>query len=283
VSEDHPVPQSAAESVPDEFPDICRRCGTKAPSVDGRCPNPNCRSLRKGTQLAAKHGPVNKTRRDQLRARFIQDYRPLSTIDEIRCRELADVSERLEVLKKGSPEYQRLVTTMASLDEALRASLATQKQAATPVSELSQEQLVSRLESLLASARGHAAPTATPHGDPAFRRDESTVDEHMGPPPQNIHIPTEIADPESSEPETAAARTETTPLVNSEPLETIPPTTTAPLPAGNKSASPTASVPLRTNPLLSDDEREKRAAAVRESLGWNVGVVSPNGIRRNRE
>src|SRR5690349_23812020 len=110
----------AVESVPNEFPDRCGRCGTTAPAVDGRCPNPKCRCLRKGTQLAAKGGPVNTAKRDQLRARFIHDYRPSTTLDEIRCRELADITERLSTLKKGSAEYVRVVQTMASLDEALR-------------------------------------------------------------------------------------------------------------------------------------------------------------------
>ena len=142
----------AVQSAPLEFPDKCTRCGTTDPAVDGRCPNPKCRCLRKGTQLAAKGGPVNKTRRDQLRARFLQDYRPSTTIDEIRCRELADIAERLSVLKKGSSEYQRLVQTMASLDEALRSARSAPQQPPN-VADLSNEELIARLETLLAAAR----------------------------------------------------------------------------------------------------------------------------------
>jgi hypothetical protein len=94
---------------------------------------------------------VNTAKRDQLRASFIRDYRPSSTMDRVRCQELADLTERLSTLKKGSAEYARVVATMTALDEALRSAKSIQPP--PDVASLSTDDLITRLETLLAAAR----------------------------------------------------------------------------------------------------------------------------------
>ena len=241
------VSSGAVESVPDEFPDRCTRCGTTAPAVDGRCPNPKCRCSRKGTQLAAKGGPVNVAKRDQLRARFIQDYRPSTTIDEIRCRELADITERLSTLKKGSSEYVRLVQTMASLDEALRSARSIQQP--PDFATLSNEELIARLETLLASAR--EVQRKPEPAERAVAEPEAASEAALGPRSASIANPT------------------------------------GQTPAEKESAAPSPSVILqstRSSPIEpTPEEAERRAAAIRRELGWDQGVMNETKGYRYRE
>jgi len=253
----------------------------------GKCPR--CHKYVKGSFGARKH-PVNVLRRDQLLSHLVAEFQPSTLILRHTCEHLAAVYEQLENTRPGRIEHTRLLADATRLSTILEGARRASPSVSLPeaLAGLTQEALVARLEELLVSARRHAAPSTTPpQGDPAIRRFASTVDEPMGPPSQNIHISAEIADPETSGLKPDSPEPETTPLVNSEAAPTIPSTPTAPLPTGNKSASPIASVILetkRTAPVVPDPiEAERRAAAIRESLGWNVGVVSPNGIRRNRE
>jgi hypothetical protein len=196
-----PTPEVPHGSIDREFPDRCKNCGTTDPADDGgRCPNPKCKALRKGAQLAARGGPVNVAKRDQLRARFKQDYRPSTTLDEVRCQELADLTERLSTIKKGSSEYARVVATMASLDVALRESRAMQQQQQpSSIADLSHEALIARLETLLAAARANA-PTVTPSETPAFRRFDSPSAPGAGLVPQTISHPPKSGTDNPSEP-----------------------------------------------------------------------------------
>jgi hypothetical protein len=232
--------------VPDEFPDTCAKCGTKAPSVNGRCPNPHCKGLRKGTQIAAKGGPVNRTRRDRFHEQFIRDYRPSSTIDQIRCRQMADIAERLERFQRqGSSEYQRLIQAMGQLDSALRESLSTRQKAQPDVADIPTEDLISRLEQLLAMAKESLTPKpATDAGSEGSEGQSEPASGIFSEPPAS-----RAAEKESASPSPSVIR--------------HPP-----------------SIPIQ----LSDEERERNAAAIRRELGWNRGVLNERtGLWRDRE
>jgi len=272
-------------------------CGSTDPrDAMGRCPNPKCRALRKGSQIASKQAPVNKARRDQLRASFLQDYRPSTTLDRVRCQELADLTERLSTIKKGSSEYARVVATMASLDVALRESRAMQQQqqSAPPIESLSNDALISRLETLLAAARGKQPEP------PAIRRSDVDDQNHMGRPSQPICISSEIQTPETVSAETATGKAEEPLSDQSRAVGTIPTTPPATLPAESKDAvsalgltlpsiSPSSSeaASRRPSPIqppeISDEEKERRAAKIRADLGWAEGVIGPNGLWRRHE
>ena len=114
----------------------CAACGSTAPpDAMGLCPNPKCRCVRKGTKLAAKHGPINTRRRQALREQFVRDYRPVTAIDTHRCKQLADVTERLDVVKTGTMDHVRLVQTQQVLVTALEASRAEREKNAHTTSE----------------------------------------------------------------------------------------------------------------------------------------------------
>ena len=67
---------------------------------------------------ARKH-PVNKLRRDALLAQLVADYQPNTTLLRSTCAHLAGTLEQLEVMKPGSPDWQRLVTVAQMLGTAL--------------------------------------------------------------------------------------------------------------------------------------------------------------------
>lgn len=281
MSEDHTAAHSAAERVPDEFPDTCTRCGTKAPAVDGRCPNPKCRCLRKGTQLAAKGGPVNVAKRDQLRARFLHDYRPLTTIDEVRVRELADIVERLSGLKKGSAEYQRLVQTMTALDEALRSSRAMQQRQQPSVTELTSDQLIAKLETLLAAVReAHLKP------EPAVRQPAAS-ESNLEPPRASNAAGPDL----SPAPKTAASPTALCVYCNGlcvgkdrdiyRTLHALDPAE-----IDRKNAEATAEMlglPADGPALPAPTDEQRRQAELRKQLGWDKGVLNEQTGYRHRE
>jgi hypothetical protein len=156
-----PVNEMASMSEPSRphlsgYVDTCKNCGTTAPADGmGLCSNPKCRAVRKGAKLAARHGPINTDRRKELRESFIRDYRPATTIDEIRCKQLASIAERLEVVKTGPMDHMRLVQTSQMLTTALEESRQARVQLPTEsnLERLSDDHLLARLEGLLNKAR----------------------------------------------------------------------------------------------------------------------------------
>jgi hypothetical protein len=163
-------------------------------------------------------------------------------------RELADITERLSALKKGSNEYVRLVQTMASLDEALRASRAMQeKQLPSNVADLSHEELIARLEQLLADARA-SKPVATPASEPRSDQSEVASGTFSAPP---VVLP---AEKESASPSLGLIRSSPPDKSTSSPIE------------------------------LSEEERERVGKQIRRERGWDKGVLNQTtGLWRYRE
>ena len=65
---------------------------------------------------------MNVLRRDQLHAENLAEYRPDTLHLRRACRWLANVTERLETVKDGTPEHQRLIAMYTELVAALEAS-----------------------------------------------------------------------------------------------------------------------------------------------------------------
>jgi hypothetical protein len=98
----------------------CRRCEADVvPIGKGRCPR--CQTFLRQNFVARRH-PVNKLRRDQLHDEIVTEYQPQTLELRDACRFLANVKERLETTRDGTPEHQRLMTLWAELSIQLRAA-----------------------------------------------------------------------------------------------------------------------------------------------------------------
>ena len=147
-------------------------CFTCAASVEpvgkGQCPK--CRQFLPSNTVARKH-IASVTRREQLHAENIAEYQPNTLQLRRACRWLANISERLEGVKDGTPEHQRLIAMWTELTATLEASRTARAVVPTDYSTMTKDQLVGRTEDLLARLKAHRdyappstsdAPTASP-------------------------------------------------------------------------------------------------------------------------
>ena len=144
-SEPHGLPDGPkAVGEPDTLPPtFCRVCQVEVkPIGKGRCPR--CQTFLRLNFIARKH-PRNVLHRDQLYAENLAEYKPDSLRLRRACRYLANVDERLEHVKDGSPEHVRLLDKWASLTEILDASLSTRTSVAdTDLASATTNELIER-------------------------------------------------------------------------------------------------------------------------------------------
>ena len=141
-----PVPASVGE--PDSLPVTwCKKCHADVrPVGKGRCPR--CNVFLKLNFTARKH-PVNVLRRDALLAELVAEYQPNTTMLRLTCAHLAGTLEQLEVMKPGSPEWQRLVTVAQTLGAALNDARPHEPRLPTDYGAMSEDELIERLEAML--------------------------------------------------------------------------------------------------------------------------------------
>jgi hypothetical protein len=101
----------------------CKRCGTTDPPLDnGQCSNPKCRSLRANHTRNRKTPDVDRSRVKELAAKLKADFKPTTQSLITTCEQLATVTERLEKVKPGSVEHQRLFAMWQNLTDRLETS-----------------------------------------------------------------------------------------------------------------------------------------------------------------
>lgn len=131
-------------------PRYCRKCAAEVvPEGKGKCPR--CGSFLRLNFVARRH-KVNVLRRDALLAELQSEFRPATIIERATCEHLAATLEQLETMRPGSTEWQRLVTTAQTLGAALH-DAHPESRTPTNYADLTEDQLVARLETLLDSAR----------------------------------------------------------------------------------------------------------------------------------
>lgn len=124
----------------------CRSCKEKIqPEGKGTCPK--CGQFLRRNFVARQH-PQNRLRVDQLRDQLTAEYSPTSMQIRSAVDALAVVLERLESVKAGTPEHQRLVDVQARLFATLNDSLSAGKESGT-FSALSDDELIERTAALL--------------------------------------------------------------------------------------------------------------------------------------
>jgi hypothetical protein len=148
--------RAALVGEPDAATDLrwCRKCAAMVrPIGKGRCER--CNAFLKLNFSARKH-PVNVLRRDALLAELNAEYAPATTMQRSTCAHLAGTLEQLEMVKPGSPDWQRLVQVAQTLGAALDATRgAPRPQTPDDYQQLSDEQLHARLEALLHDSAAH--------------------------------------------------------------------------------------------------------------------------------
>ena len=158
--------QAALTGEPGTLPlTWCRRCAVEVvPRDKGACPR--CGTFLKQNFVARRH-PVNRLRRDALLAELVAEYRPTTTMLRSTCAHLAGTLEQLEVMKPGSPDWQRLVQVAQTLGAALEGSKPAARTDDPDTSNLTEDELVERVEVLLVHVRE--------------LRDAKTTDSRQGP------------------------------------------------------------------------------------------------------
>lgn len=153
-----PDDSSPHVSVPDmqTKPVWCGKCKADVvPEKKGMCPR--CQGFLRQNFVARKH-PINVLRRDQLYMEAVEEYRPITLELRDACRYIANVKERLETVRDGTPEHQRLMAMWTELSTLLRTARAvTPAQAATSV-DMTDAQLEARAVRLLDMVRSMRLP-----------------------------------------------------------------------------------------------------------------------------
>jgi hypothetical protein len=125
----------------------CKKCAANVqPEGKGRCPR--CRTFLKLNFVARRH-PVNVLRRDALFAEIVTEYRPSTLELRDACRYLANIKERLETTKDGTPEHQRLMTMWSELSVRLRASERASEAIGDDLIDATDDQIIEKLLALL--------------------------------------------------------------------------------------------------------------------------------------
>lgn len=152
--DDQPIDEEAIETpLPLPATKHCANCQRQVvPSPRGSCPT--CGRILPGAVFNRK-GPVSLVRRDEILAQIVDEYKPRTAILKLRCLHLATAYAQLESTTAGTPAFQRLIADSQKLVAELDATRKTDdaSPAPPPIESLSNEELIDRLETLLAAAR----------------------------------------------------------------------------------------------------------------------------------
>jgi hypothetical protein len=140
-----------AAGITDSLPVThCSNCEIDVrPKGKGMCPK--CGRMLKGAFLARKT-PRNVLRRDQLHAEIVAEYKPDTWYLRRACRWLANIDERLETVKDGTPEHTRLIGRWTELTSTLEASRSRQAPSIN-LEDLDPDEVVAHAERVLEMAR----------------------------------------------------------------------------------------------------------------------------------
>lgn len=188
------VPHGAQQMDPDDGTPIappppvacrnknCRMFGQLVTPEPPRGVCPHCKTALPGSTLSRKTLPIDKWKVKQLTERYLSDYKPATQHLKTTCEQLAVVTERLEKVKPGSVEHQRLFAMWQQLVDRLESSRAAQPAQATDLDTLSDDQLIERTAKILRSllerrdARIEAsAPTDDNPGDERYIDEPTTT------------------------------------------------------------------------------------------------------------
>jgi hypothetical protein len=140
-----PVGQTSDRSEPALV--WCRKCEADVrPAGKGACPR--CGSFLKLNYASRRH-PVNVLRRDQLLAEILVKYPASDALERFDREQLAAAMERLENTRPESPDWQRLMTAKAQLEQAAESTRHAQSTDVSDLSGTDLSQLISRTEELL--------------------------------------------------------------------------------------------------------------------------------------
>lgn len=142
-------------------PRYCRNCKAEVvPEGKGQCPR--CGKFLRLNFVSRRH-PINKLHVEVLEAELVADYRPTSMILRSTCQHLAGTLERLEVVRAGSAEWQRLVQIAQMLAQTLADARLTRNSDQEPLTPATMREKLSLLSRLLdnVEARQGDAPAAT--------------------------------------------------------------------------------------------------------------------------
>lgn len=136
-------------------PTWCRKCEAMVrPVGKGKCER--CGGFLR-LNFVARTNPINKLRREVLLDEIVAEYRPRTLELRDACRFLANVKERLETTKDGTPEHQRLMAMWSELSIQLRNASRAERDAvaaiAVALEQLSTSELADRAEALTVRAR----------------------------------------------------------------------------------------------------------------------------------
>jgi hypothetical protein len=93
---------------------------------------------------------VNLAARAKHLEKLVAEYRPSTTMVYATCEMLAGILERVETVKPGSPEHQRLVQSQSQLFATLEASQSSEPRTSAPdLATLSDDDLIARTTALL--------------------------------------------------------------------------------------------------------------------------------------
>ncbi len=131
---------------------FCTGCKGMVPT-HGRGQCVVCGRATLGSRLGATR-PINPQRVDRLYEEALAEYNPATLELKDACRYLAEVKERLDSVRRGAPEHQRLMAMWTDLSTQLRQARGTTPRASdASYDALSDEQLVERLEETALAAR----------------------------------------------------------------------------------------------------------------------------------
>ena len=147
---------TSGPSEPDGVADVsataryCSRCDRYVEPVGkGACPI--CFAFLPKNSAARRH-PISVSRRKALFAENVAEYKPDTLLLRRVCRKVANIEERLESVKEGTPEHQRLIAMSSELTAILEASRAREIRATdTDLAALTDDQLIERTTTILRS------------------------------------------------------------------------------------------------------------------------------------
>ena len=278
----------------------CKNCGREVvPSPRGSCPT--CGRILPGARFNFNHrGPVGLARRDEILGQILEEYKPRTVVLKLRCLHLASAYAQLESTTAGTTEFQRLVGDSQKLVDELEAARKTDDASAPPpIESLSNDELISRLEALLAAAREWQRKPEPVASQPAEPEAVSENDEDH-PRASNAAAPDPSAAHKSDESEglpnsrASAPTMDTCRYCNGPCVGESHPSYFALHPEAAQARDDTRrdnefrqrfglpverDEPTRPEPT----DAEKRAAHVREALGWDRGVWNERTGYRHQE
>ena len=143
---------------------LCAKCGHDVVPVDGRCPVH--RVFLAGNTVAIKH-PVREQRRRALLAEVVAEFPPSGIDARTTAEQLAGVLERLETLKPGSIEWQRLLAAKVTLRSELAATRTVEDVDAARLAAMSFDEVLDEAEAIrdeLSAADPGSPPGRRPAG-----------------------------------------------------------------------------------------------------------------------